>query len=682
MSAIKKYLNIFFAVGMIFAAQNIQARNINVRGKVVQDGTNEPVYGVSIYNGTTNKLIGTTNEEGRYTVNIPDDGVLQFSVMGYEETSADVNGRLTVDVTLVPVAKVLDEVVVQAKAITNALVTEPTDIDVKGNYLHVKTHVKIPHALFNSSMRMIIQPAIYNITRRERMFMRPIVFDGQRYAITQERMYDWVPEKDPLYPYVQIKKTGRRTDDVFTITDSVYVANPNDDFRCDIMTSLESYNDIVYADTIMIARGTINPMRFLSYSIKGSPVVDEEFFPTPEMQLRDTKGNVRLTFPVGRSNLNMELGDNRAEMDRLLEQLHEIENNPDMTLKSFSISGTASPEGNYESNRRLAKDRMNSALNIIMQGLSPATRRNVEVSTDADVVTWSEVAALMRADGHAEEAEDIEEIIDRYPTNFNRQSRQITALPYYTELIRNVYLPRLRNVQYRFITSRYRYLTDNEIKEVYAKNSADMSRYEFWRLYKQAEGPEREAIIHRALEVHPKFIVGATDLADILIERGQPDVNVLQPLLESARRGVPNEARLNHGIACLTAGQYTRADSLLSLTPDTELYHKARIYTAALNGRYLDVMQEISEDSPINEVLLLLALKANDQAWEKAQKLGDTAREEYIKAVAANRTDHYMAAVTHLENAFRLDPSLLEIARVDGDVIDLLTEDNKLDNQN
>lgn len=676
MSTSNRFITILLTGIIAFSGLILEARNINVRGTVMHDGTQDPIYGVSIYNKTTNKLIGTTNDEGRYTVNIPDDNELEFKVMGYEDASVKVNGYLNIDVYLVPLAQVLDEVVVQS-TITKALITEPTDIEVKGNYLHVKTHVKIPHELFSSSMRMIIQPSIYNITSKQRTFMKPVVFDGQRYAITQERMYDWVPDKDPLLPYVQVKNTGHRKDDILTIRDSIYVENPNNDFRCDIMSSLENYNGIVYADTIMIARGTINPLRFLSYSIQGSPVTDENFFPSPEMQLRDTKGNVKLTFPVGKSKLIMELGDNRTEMDRLIAQLHDIENNPDMTLKSFSISGTASPEGNYDRNRQLAKARMESAMNVILQGLSPMTRRNVEVSSDADVASWSEVAVMMRSDGHDEEAQSIEDIIGRYPDNITAQSRKITALPIYKSLIRDEYLPRLRNVHYRFVTSRYRYLTDDEIKELYATNSSEMSRYEFWRLYNQSAEEDREAIIRRALEVHPKFIVGATDLAAILIDRDASDVSLLESLLATSKRDVPDESRLNQGIAYLNAGQYTRADSILSLTPDTERYHKARIYSAALNGRYMDVMQEVSEDSPINEVLLLLAIKADDQAWDKAQHLGGSAKEEYIKAIAANRTDHYIAASTHLENALKLDPSLREIAKVDGDVLDLLNDESE-----
>lgn len=78
--------------------------------------------------------------------------------------------------------------------------------------------------------------------------------------------------------------------------------------------------------------------------------------------------------------------------------------------------------------------------------------------------------------------------------------------------------------------------------------------------------------------------------------------------------------------------------------------------------------------SSLNEVLMLLALKMNDEAWDKAEKLGESAKEEYIKAIAANRVDKVMPALSHLRKAIELDPSLLDIAKIDGDVLDLLQE--------
>ena len=149
---------------------------------------------------------------------------------------------------------------------------------------------------------------------------------------------------------------------------------------------------------------------------------------------------------------------------------------------------------------------------------------------------------------------------------------------------------------------------------------------------------------------------------------------MLRPGGNDKVKKIPDEARLNHIAACLATHHYLEADSLASLLPDTPRFHKAKIYTDVFNGRYENAMQEVAAESPINEVVILLALKANDQAWKKASKLGSSAEEEYLKAVAANRVDEYMAAVSHLENALRLKPELEEIAKIDGDLIDLMEE--------
>ena len=74
----------------------------------------------------------------------------------------------------------------------------------------------------------------------------------------------------------------------------------------------------------------------------------------------------------------------------------------------------------------------------------------------------------------------------------------------------------------------------------------------------------------------------------------------------------------------------------------------------------------------MNEVVMLLAIKSNEQAWKRSRLLGNTAKEEYVKAIASNRMERIIEAMDHLEHALELDPSLREIAEVDGDVLDLL----------
>lgn len=652
------------------------ARDINVRG-IVSNANGEPLQSVCIYDVDTDKLIGSTNEEGKFLVVVSDEGRLLFSILGMEDTEVPVEGRLTLDVELIASSITLDEVTVKGKAKLKDFVPEPTDIEIKGNYAHIKTRLKIPHSIFGSSSRIIIQPALYNVTARRMWYLQPVVYDGRRYHITQERMLDWDLSRDPLARFATVKATSRSgSTDIIEWRDSVYLENPDHDFHCDMLTAIEDYNRVYYRDTTTIARGTVNPMRFFQYEILGSEVTDSAYFPTPEMQMRDVKGNIMLNFRVNDARLDMNLGNNRSEMDALLSQLHRVENDPNAALKSFTISSTSSPEGAYANNLGLSKRRMQSALDVILDNLSPASRKYIEFHSDASVATWDDLVEMLRADSLASEADAVNEIITKYSGNPTAINYRIRKLPFYNAVLSEKYLPRMRKVSYQFLTSQFRYLTDEETYDVYQTAPESLSRYEFFRLYRNVarNDAEKEAYLRKALEVHPKFLVAATDLAAMKLEQGQPDYSILEPFLVPDAKKIPEEARLNQIAACLSEHKYHEADSLASTLPDDPRFHKAKVYVEVFNGRYENALQEVAAESPVNEVVILLAMKANDQAWKRAQLLGGTAEEEYIKAIAANRVDEYLRAVAHLDRALELKPELREIAKIDGDLIDLMEE--------
>ena len=64
--------------------------------------------------------------------------------------------------------------------------------------------------MFNSHRRLVLQPSIYDVTLKKRLLMRPVVFDGDTYNTTQNRMYDYDMDKDPLHDYIRVKTTSSR----------------------------------------------------------------------------------------------------------------------------------------------------------------------------------------------------------------------------------------------------------------------------------------------------------------------------------------------------------------------------------------------------------------------------------------------------------------------------------------
>ena len=84
---------------------------VKVTGTVT-DETNQPVPGVNVLlKGSSN--IGTvTDIEGKYTLNIPKDATLIFKFVGYKTTEVAVNGKTTVNLSIQPDVKLLEDVVV------------------------------------------------------------------------------------------------------------------------------------------------------------------------------------------------------------------------------------------------------------------------------------------------------------------------------------------------------------------------------------------------------------------------------------------------------------------------------------------------------------------------------------------------------------------------------------------
>lgn len=666
----KIYLLLLLLFGFSLFTVPLFAQTINVRGTVKNlDG--EPLVRATIYDAKTNKLLGFTDSEGNYMESISPTGELLFANIGYSDKTVPVNGELKVDVLMAHVATALEEVVVSAKRIVDRVMPEPTDIEVIGNYFHIRTRVKVPHELFSMNARMIIQPGIYNVTKKEMTLLNPVVFDGKEYAITQERMYDFDLSKDPLSKFVRVKKAGYKKDDWIHYVDSSYIENPKDDFRCDVMVAMENYNRILYRDTFAIARGVINPLRFLEYSFAGSMVSDTAYFPKPEMQLCESQGSVNLAFAVGKRDLNMNDKRNQEELERLRRELKEVEDNPNAMLRTFSIVGSSSPDGTYKKNVELAQGRMASALKTISGVLKPETRKTIKTSSVSSVETWEHVVDLLQADSLKKEADQIAQIIKKYPNSPDQQFRAISRLPFYRKMIVPNYLPKLRKVNYAYTFMQYRLLTDEEIENLYNTNYKALSKNEFWKYYTKLTDPaEKEIACRRALEVHPKFVVAASDLAGLLIMRDSVDADILEPFING--QPIPDEAKLNQTIAYMKKGLYTRADSLASELPDSDVFRRIKAFSAALNGNYESALMEVSSSSLMNEVVMLLAIKSNEQAWKRSRQLGHTAKEEYVKAIASNRMERIIEAMDHIESALELDPSLREIAEVDGDVLDLL----------
>ena len=170
--------------------------------------------------------------------------------------------------------------------------------------------------------------------------------------------------------------------------------------------------------------------------------------------------------------------------------------------------------------------------------------------------------------------------------------------------------------------------------------------------------------------------MAANDLAALLINRNEPNDSLLAAF---AGERAPQAVNRNHMMALLAAGKYHDADTLAQFIDDSNDNRLLLAVNSVLNGRYEDNFATIAETGIRNEVVMLLAMKRNEEALDKSRRLpADNALSHYLRAICLNRAARPADARDELLNAFDMDPSLKTIARADGDVNDLFDIDQRL----
>ena len=145
-----------------------------------------------------------------------------------------------------------------------------------------------------------------------------------------------------------------------------------------------------------------------------------------------------------------------------------------------------------------------------------------------------------------------------------------------------------------------------------------MVPYEFWRIYLNADNDStREVICRQALEQYPKFMIMANELAALLIEQKKADSKLLEPFVS---RSAPTELLCNQVIALMDERAYNRADSIIDLLPDNDMTQDVRAIVGAYNGHFEDAYERFGTQGGINEVVLLMAMKQNEEAMGKGTR--------------------------------------------------------------
>ena len=657
--------------------------NIRVQGKITDISTGDPIAAVNVIVG--GYVVAYSDIDGNYSCTIPHEEEIIFYSPQYEEVRVKINNRQVINVQMQVMTIQITEAVVTASFGKTTVYVEPTDLQIVGDHFVLKTSVRIPKKQFDSNSRFILQPTLYNATLKDTSFFRPVVIDGENYHINHQRYYSFGDSNDKLADYVVTNELNQ-TDHIYFYKDSLYI-EPTDfehDYKSDCFIGINGLfrketsrlgGKTDYSDTLTIARGTKNPLRFLEYNIEPQDLTDTTFIPKPEMKLLMDAGVSKINFVLGKAKVDEKDPESVQNIQSIKQKIQNILNNEFATLKSIEIAGYASPEGSYKQNLALAKDRTELILKDVASSLDPSIAKYVELTSTSVVEPWSKVANILR-DSDPELAGYIDELVYTYSDTHDRIIPHMRKHKKYRSTLLNETLPSLRKVEYTLNYSEFRKLKDHEIWDRYNKKTEEISRYEYWRLIDTApDSLSRYALINEGLEHYPNFTYVANELAVQLIKRDSINLDILKP---SLGKKAPDEVIYNQALMALGSREVAMADSLACLLPEKPSTAYLKSITAALAGDYDRAYPMIASGGGLNEVLLLLCMDRNATAKTKCEEMmtlpeySKNAKFWYVHAICANRHDDIFTAMISLETALGLDPELEEIARLDSDMMDVI----------
>ena len=613
-------------------------------------------------------------------------------------------------------------------ATTTAGLTEPAPMKernvMNGNRLEVSNTIPLPDHFGKTNARLILQPMLYSGGTDELIkYLRPIVIDGDQYRLTQERRMGYDADNDPLTKYV-LAEPLKDTSMIVRWADTVRVDDPDKSYYVNGVIRLEDYNQIYYEKKMLLASArSVRPLKFLQYTMDLYELDPDEYKEKPRRERRNTAGNISLTFLVGKAKLDDSDTTNKAQLDRLKGDLLNIVQGEGSQLKEFFITGIASPDGSYQSNLKLARERMKYALSQITSVLSKHVRDRVYMKTEAEVAPWSAVVDLLKADSLMTEAAGLQEIIDKYSGNHDAQSIRIRQLPYYKSVVVD-YLPKLRTVRYEYNYELYRELTPEEIMdryendEDYRSGRKEFALYEFWHLFQMVKDPdELEVLYKRAYDASVKesgrpWALAANNLALSYLRKDKADTSILAPLVDATIKRVnvierradgtvnsvinPEAVVANQISMFLKTRNFERASVLAQILPDSEKNRLIKAFTLCLGGYYTggdtpeekqqakDVFNVVANSTPLNKVVMCLAIDNPAYTSMAAGAMKDLPQDDgltyYLWAIIKCRESQQaqdfdafmieMDAETWLLRAFQADKKYLGLASADGDILE------------
>lgn len=492
-----------------------------------------------------NGTIEISAKEGMYVLIVYIDGNMN-KIVEIKDNETEYNVELKSDV------KTLETVEVKGVHTDTVVIDGGTGYD-DGATVTFPIKFVIPAGYATDDSRLIAQPHIIDCLTEDTVdIMSPLVLESKRYHELQDpRMgFDYF-KNDSLA--VGFKGMTLAAGKGITYEGSITYNKRDKEktYLCFMPLSLEDYHHVIWSGSSESGSClTFRPMKFVNLSVATADIpLTSEFAEIARAITRDIPRDLRLRFVVGKAEL-IEDSLNQVEKDKFINELLQHGNK----LTEIFIQGGASPEGSLQINTNLAKERSQTAVNIVKARVPADVRVRVK---DPKIYTWQDVVNALKQKGDDTVTETVANIVEN-----NRPEAvfaKLKELPFYdthiTPVLENM---RMMNAQYQYVVSKAmdpeEALTEYEKhKQDYMSGRKTFSLGDYYNLFQVIrDSTDMDTLtvlayntVLREPDYHKINFASyvANKMAIMKIRRGTPDTEILRPFIDFRRKKINQSLR-------------------------------------------------------------------------------------------------------------------------------------------
>lgn len=382
-----------------------------------------------------------------------------------------------------------------------------TKVARRGRTMIIDFDYPIDSRAANSKNRYVLAPTIFVITdtiafTTEAMakvpidsvmqYSVPLVKDGLNYHETMFRRMGFNDANDGLGDYVDKKEFIENHGEGYHFSGQDTITNIEPKYRYPVRAErwYENYTSILFHDSVLVNDGTgQDDFKFMDFKVDGADINFEDYAFPPVAEAQNDSTPLMLTFQQGSAKLDENDSTNVEELYKVERKIISIKKN-DGNIYGISVIGQASPEGGFEINDKLSKQRAATVADRFKSFayVAPPSNR---------VAEWVDVAKLMEKDTipHPEYKEivlEIKEIANQKKT-LKSQEDELKKKPYW-QIIHDEYLPKLRRTDVLISYQETRIWSEDEIVDKYNRDKDWMPTelYQFSYLFKHLKDKPRE----------------------------------------------------------------------------------------------------------------------------------------------------------------------------------------------